>query len=117
MMDIVTDLRVLMDKAHRTARDKGWWDDDRSFGDQFANFHAEISEAWEEYRSGHRLDEIYYSDTPQGPKPEGMAAELADVLIRIFDTCEFYDIPLIQAINEKMFYNTRRPYRHGNKRA
>ena len=115
--ELCYDIRQLMSYAHRTAKDKGWWDEDRSLGDQFANFHAELSEAWEEYRKGIPLGKMYSSDTPHGPKPEGFAVEMADLLIRVFDTCEFYNVPLVEAINEKMAYNRHRPYRHGNKLA
>lgn len=111
-----SDIRILMSKSHRTACDKGWWDDQsRGIGDQFANFHSELSEAWEEIRKGQSLRKIYYSDTPEGPKPEGVAVEFADLLIRVFDTCEKYGIPLIEALGEKMAFNELRPYRHGGK--
>lgn len=111
----MNDLRAIMSKAHRTACDKGWWDQDRSFGDQIALMHSELSEALEEYRNGQPLTLIYHSESDQGPKPEGVASELADVIIRIGDTCEKYGIPLCEAIAEKMAYNGNRPYRHGGK--
>ena len=47
------DLQEITDKSHAMAVEKGWWDggvENRNLGDQFANFHAEVSEAWEEYR-------------------------------------------------------------------
>jgi NTP pyrophosphatase (non-canonical NTP hydrolase) len=106
-----------MERSHETALDKGWWNGDRTIGEQFANFHSEISEAWEEIRNNKTLSEIYFSDSDIGPKPEGVAVELADLLIRVFDTCEAYEIPLIEAINEKLEYNKMRPYRHGGKMA
>ena len=48
-------------------------------------------------------------------KPEGVVAELADVVIRVADLCGLYGIDLDQAIEEKMAYNSTRPYRHGGK--
>lgn len=105
----------LQHESHATAVEKGWWDGERPFGDQVANFHAEVSEAWEEYRKqGLDPDKfLYFVDG----KPEGIAAELADVLIRIGDTCEHYNIPLEEAIAAKLEYNKTRPYRHGGKKA
>ena len=118
-------LKELAFQIHRTACTKGWWDDPiiypedcprilrRSIGDQFANFHAEISEAWEEYRSGNEMNLIYFKDD----KPEGVPIELADCIIRILDTCEAYNIDIEEAIKIKMDYNMNRPYRHGGKLA
>lgn len=118
-------------RVHDYAVAKGWWDGgERSFGDQVTNFHGELSEAWEEYRV-HGLDPAkFLYDNPDGelalldpetgellPKPEGIAAEFADTLIRIFDTCAAYDIPLEEAIEKKMRYNDLRSHRHGNKKA
>ena len=122
------DLNQLTKDIHKTARSKGWWDEEiiettncpkiipRSIGDQFANFHAEISEAWEEYRNGHGMNEIYYkSDNPS--KPEGVPIELADCIIRILDTCGAYGIDIEEALRIKMEYNKNREYRHGGKLA
>jgi NTP pyrophosphatase (non-canonical NTP hydrolase) len=116
---------------------KGWWDRDKPFGDQATNFHGEISEAWEEYRKyGMNPDKFLYDNedpklalqipdkmrglegmppTEKMSKPEGIAAELADLLIRVFDTCGHYGIPLEHAIEKKMRYNELRSYRHGGK--
>jgi NTP pyrophosphatase (non-canonical NTP hydrolase) len=103
----------LIQKAHAMAVEKGWWDGpERSIGDQVANFHAEISEAWEEVRAGRNLVSTYLE--PDG-KPCGVPIELADTLIRIFDTCGRYKIDLEQAIRIKMAFNATRPYRHGGK--
>ncbi len=108
------ELSVLIEESHQTAVEKGWWDDDsRSAGDIFMNIASEVSEAWEEYRTGCEFAEIYYD----GLKPEGIAVEFADVLIRIFDACAKYNIPLEEALCAKMEYNKQRPYRHGNKKA
>jgi NTP pyrophosphatase (non-canonical NTP hydrolase) len=109
----------LLRESHSTALDKGWWEGDRNFGDQISNFHGEVSEAWEEYRK-YGLDPtrfLYPNCTDRPGKPEGIAAELADVLIRIADTCAHYDIPLEKAILDKLQYNKTRPYRHGGKKA
>lgn len=54
--------------------------------------------------------------TSQG-KPEGIAVEFADVLIRIADWCGKHNIPLEEALRAKMVYNKTRPHRHGGKLA
>lgn len=123
MKEFRRQFQELMDEAHNTALEKGWWNLSLTFGEQLLLFHAEISEALEEYRSGHSLTEIYYLSTPDGmtsnhthEKPEGIPIELADLLIRVFDTCAYYNIDLLDAILIKMEYNKTRSFRHGNKK-
>ena len=96
-------------EAHKTAKEKGWWDSKRTFGDQIALMHSELSEALEAYRTNGLLE--YENDG----KPEGVTTELADVLIRIFDICEEYRLPLGQALLNKLAYNKTRSQRHGGK--
>lgn len=103
--------RELVNICHDTALDKGWWNPGKTPGEQIALFHAEISEALEELRNGSSMHEIYYKDG----KPAGFPVELADCIIRIFDTCGNYNIPILEALFLKMLYNLTRPHRHGNK--
>jgi NTP pyrophosphatase (non-canonical NTP hydrolase) len=104
----------LMHEIHSTAVEKGWWEnEDRNFGELIALCHSELSEAFEEYRKGLNLDDIYYVEG----KPEGIPVELADLLIRLFDFCYKFEIPLYSALQIKMEFNKGRPYRHGGKKA
>lgn len=90
-----------------------------------------MSEALEYFREGKPLNKVLYerptggwTDAPESEtvkgrqvhKPIGTAVELADALIRIFDLCGFYGIPLEEALLVKMQYNKTRPYRHGGKK-
>ena len=50
-------------------------------------------------------------------KPEGIPAELADVLIRVLHMCAFFGIDIEAAIADKMAFNETRPHRNGGKRS
>lgn len=110
----------------------------RNFGEVMALITSEVSEAFEAYRDGDDQTKISYkhfidycewivTDTPTFKdgnmteatlgKPEGIASELADILIRVFDYAGAYGIPLGEAVIRKHFYNQTRPYRHGGKLA
>jgi hypothetical protein len=48
-------------------------------------------------------------------KPEGIAVELADCIIRILDWCGREGIDIDAIIRQKHEYNKSRPFRHGGK--
>ncbi len=122
-------INELVQAAHQNAVSKGWWEQERSFGEIIALIHSEASEALEDHRNGHEPDKAWYEEkTAEGfvvkhglflePtwKPCGIPSELADIVIRVFDACGRYGIDLEKAIAEKMAYNATRPRRHGGKK-
>lgn len=87
----------------------GWFEEERSVGDDVAHLHAEVSEMWEAYRVSGLLP---VTDFDTG-KPDDFASEVADVFIRLLDTCKRRGIDLRAEYERKMAYNLTRPYKHG----
>ena len=113
------DIALIMEEAHATAAASGWRGehDDRTFGDEIALMHSELSEALEAFRDPDMdITAVFYSNEGSAvAKPEGVAVELADVIIRIADSCQERGIPLVEALRQKMAYNKTRSFRHGGK--
>lgn len=120
-------LNSLAKIIHNNAVAHGWWDEERTFGDVVALCHSELSEALEEYRSGrplayvlHEDDEKFYYETDTSKwtaqdKPEGIAVEMVDCIIRIFDWCAAMGVDVDALLVIKHEYNKTRPYKHGGK--
>jgi len=107
----------LVERAHATAKSKGWWenrDPEASIPELIALMHSELSEALESFRSDPAP--LLRTGWHKGQKPEGFGVELADCVIRIADACGALNIDLEAHITEKMAYNETRPHRHGGKR-
>ena len=131
-------LNELAKEIHENAVAHGWWDEPRSFGEVDALCHSELSEALEEHRDGRPMlwfrcpddwnacdeDSQDICESYDGNdctlfrgqrKPEGVAVEMADCIIRILDWCGKEGIDIDKIIRLKMEYNKTRPYRHGGK--
>lgn len=108
------DLKTTAVRIHKTAIKHGWWDDDnpRSFGDVMMMIVTECAEAVEHYRNGQELDKVWFE---ANGKPDGIPVEFADILIRLLDASERYNMDIEEAIKVKMKYNDSREYRHGYK--
>lgn len=119
-------------EIHQNALDHGWYDfqpklgyDDpetgvkkyakmrpESCGPDFvaaklALIHSELSEALEVIRETPANIEL--AEVSQ------FSEEMADVIIRVFDLCEFLGVDIIGAVHAKHAINKDRPYKHGGK--
>lgn len=120
-------------EVHENAVAHGWWEDgERSFPEIAALIHSEVSEALEEYREGKPLiygccgfngaycehsENCDKRETEGSCKPEGLAVELCDAVIRIFDYLAYLGVDIEAILVAKHEYNKSREYRHGGKRA
>ena len=112
----------LSERVHDNAVTHGWWEEEHSLDEICALIHTELSEALEEYRAGRPnvwyacdisdahcepkhyhytvhccagRDTVWYAR--DSAKPEGIAVELADAVIRILDLFGKSGIDAVQA--------------------
>lgn len=128
-------LRAMAAEVYEVNVANGWFDEDRRFGEDIALIHSEASEALEAYRDYGTETRLRFQsgggysllppDDPNAvrwlrdgavPKPEGIGSEMADILVRVLDTCTRYDIDLFFEYRRKLDYNKTRGHRHGGKR-
>lgn len=103
-------------RVYEVNKTNGWFDSDRTVGDDLALLHSEVSEMLEAYRDGGLADQTGSPSQPGGlPKPEGFGSEAADVLVRLLDTCQRRGIDLAGEFERKLAYNETRGNRHGGK--
>jgi hypothetical protein len=129
-------------KIHKTAREHGFWDKDRNFGEMLMLVTSELAEALEEDRAGKpsvyfccttcgyeeldrptayghsRRDRIEYVLCPNSNlKPEGALVEIIDAIIRLLDTGQHEASKtrhtIASVMRFKMDYNDTREHMHG----
>ena len=103
-------LYKLTKEIHENAVAHGWWDEPRNLLEIAALCHSELSEAVEEYRAGRPM--VWANEDG---KPEGIATEMADCLIRILDWFGHEGLDADEIVRQKMAYNRGRPYKHGKR--
>lgn len=120
-------------EANQLAKEKGWWDgEERDTRELYALMHSEVSEALEEYRAGRPMiwhlcksclnpcetcfECVCKDQFPDGkgcvdfrPKPEGIAVELIDLIIRIADFMGHTGIQFVQEWDVNYDCNTPLP--------
>lgn len=127
-------LNDLVKEVHKTAKDKGFWDEPRETGTLLMLCVSELSEAMEadrkdRYAKLERFEkkQIYRNPDSDITKERAFIAdfeecikdtfedELADTIIRILDLCGDRNIDIEKHIELKMKYNRSREKMHGKK--
>jgi NTP pyrophosphatase (non-canonical NTP hydrolase) len=94
-------INELAQQIHENAVAKGFYDDVVLFPQSIALIHSEASEALEAHREGEGVDRI--------------TEELADIIIRVLDTCSYHNLNIGASIVEKMDKNKKRAQKHGKR--
>ena len=102
-------LTMFMHEVHNNAVDHGFHDEYRTHGDYISLMHSELSESFEEHRN--RKPMVYM----ENGKPEGIAVELADCVLRILDWAGMMGVDMASIMVMKHEYNKTREYKHGGK--
>lgn len=119
-------IKDISKKIHQNAREKGFWDTERNFGELLMLVTSELGEALEAHRKRKHSDYVHYrlicNDQPTEVQEEvaflvhikdTVEDEIADAVIRLFDLAEGMGIDLEWHIEQKLKYNKTRERLHG----
>ncbi len=89
-----------------------WKEKDRNLGELIAACHYDLSKVLEESQTGYHPSYTYYRNDSE---PKGIPSELANVIIRIFVICYYYDIDIETVFLEKVEIRKCRKRAQNNK--
>ena len=129
------DLTVMAKGIYEDNKKKGFWDEERNFGELLMLVTSELGEALDAHRKDRNANiegylkreseldydalgelaidakRFMYQDHIKGSVEE----EIADTMIRLFDLCGGLNIDIQWHIEKKLEYNRTRPHKHGKK--
>jgi NTP pyrophosphatase (non-canonical NTP hydrolase) len=97
-------------RVHYVNTANGWNQGERNPLEDCMLLVTEVAEMAEAYR-----DDMMNTTIREDGKPEGFGSECADVLIRLLDTCQRYNVNLHAEFERKLAHNATRGHRHGGK--
>lgn len=92
--EFINAFKGIQKDVHNTAKQKGWWDNERNNGEAIALMHSELSEAFEGWEE---LDD-------KVPDFTALEAELADCIIRIMDMAEARSWNVANSLQEELIF-------------
>lgn len=102
-------IKKLQLDCYSLAVSKGWNERQVLIPEQVALICSEACEALEAWRNNEPIS------WTENTKPQGVASEYADIIIRVCHYASLLGIDLEYEIERKLEYNHSRPYRHGGK--
>ena len=119
-------LNQLAKEIHDNAVAHGFYEDIKNTGEMLCLIHAEVSEALEADRKNKYcevnpigvlgwVDDIEFKDSFNRNIKGTFEEEMADILIRVLDMCEYRKINIDAHVLSKMRYNKLREYKHSKK--
>lgn len=133
MKTVKTNFNELAKVVYANNCKKGFWDEgveNKNIGECLMLITSELSEALEADRKNHHaignmlnsvrnldseIDRDYFKHEFERAVKNSFEDELADVIIRVMDLCGAKNIDIDLHIQQKMTYNSLRPYKHGKK--
>ena len=123
-------MKELIKECYQTAKDKGFWDNQRNVGEMLMLVTSELGEAMEAHRKD-KVANIYKFNIERQTTPfheesatkaafelyikDTLEDEIADAVIRLFDFAGGLNIDLETHIRLKLDYNKTREKLHGKK--
>lgn len=120
------EIKEVMKAVHNNAREKGFYEKEKNIGEMLCLIHSEVSEALEADRNdqyckantdvlnGWVQDDDFHKYYKEKVKAT-FEEEMADIMIRVMDLCEYKNIDLEGHIKAKMRFNAMREKYHGKK--
>lgn len=102
----ISGFEEIMALAHECAKNKGFWDK-KNLAEKLLMVIGEIIEVTEAVHAGNPQSEYL-------PRFTQVETELADVIIRVMDLSQAYNLRLAEAVIAKMDHNLRQENEHGS---
>lgn len=118
-------IKQISEEIHAVNVNNGFWEDKetKNVGETLMLVVTELAEALEANRKGHYADKqglerneyLGFKKNFEIHIKNSFEDELADVIIRMLDLCEGFEIDIETHIRLKLEYNKTREYKHGKK--
>lgn len=120
LINEINGLNKMRDMAFAESKAKGFHTSEPKMGNITSNLHGEVSELFEAYRLNTLNEPCNKSEKMMNMFGETLTCaeeEVADILLRTFDTAAVLNVDVERAVHMKLLYNRTRSHRNGGKLA